>query len=71
VVAEGVRYRGNPNDFVELSFTIASLSGHIAWLPLFHGTWQAADVTAIQPVFQIIAISRHARGWEARKRRFK
>jgi hypothetical protein len=54
VVAEGVRYHGNPNDFVELSFTIASLSGHIAWLPLLHGTWQITDLAAVQPAFQII-----------------
>ncbi len=54
VVAEGIHYRGNPNDFVELSFTIASLSGHIAWLPLLHGTWQIADMAAVQPAFQII-----------------
>ena len=54
VVAEGIRFQGNPNDFVEVSFTIASLTGHIAWRPLLQGTWQIADMAAVEPAFQII-----------------
>jgi hypothetical protein len=37
-----------------VSFTIASLSGHLAWLPLLHGTWQVSDLVAVEPAFQII-----------------
>ncbi len=54
VVAEGVHYHSNPNDFVEVSFDIDRLEGPLAHRPLLHSTWVFAHIAVSEPVFRVI-----------------
>ena len=51
---EGIHFRGNPRDFVEVRFDVERLEGQVAVRPLLQGTWEFTQIASVKPAVQVI-----------------